>query len=139
MPRPKKTKQRFSAKDLEYYKGLLLTLRERIRTGLQHIEEDSLNKSQKDGSGDLSGYSFHMADMATDSFDTEFRLGIASSEQDLLYEIDHALKKIEDGTYGLCEKYEIPISKARLKAMPFARYSLKAQQEEEKNNPGSRG
>lgn len=139
MVKNNKKNNRFSQKELEYYKKTLLELRGKMVAGLKHIEDDFLNKSQKEASGDLSGYSFHMADMATDNFDTEFKLGMASNEQNLLNDIDHALRKIEEGTFGLCEKYNTPITKARLKAMPYARYSLKAQEEEERERRGLAG
>ena len=107
-------------------------MRKKIVRDIQQLEGDSLNTNQKDASGDLSGYSFHMADMATDNFDRELNIGLASSEQQILNEIVVALKKIEEGTYGFCEKYGTPIPKKRLLAMPYTRFSKKAQEEEEK-------
>ncbi|OGW84188.1 MAG: hypothetical protein A2Z83_03450 [Omnitrophica bacterium GWA2_52_8] len=99
---------------------------------LEHLEKDSLNTNQRDASGDLSGYSFHMADMATDNFDREFTLGLASNEQKMLNDIDVALRKLDDGTYGLCEKTLKPITKKRLLAVPYARLCIEAQEMEEK-------
>ncbi len=128
MPKQKK----LSKKELEVYKKLLLEMRKKIVRDIQQLEGDSLNTNQKDASGDLSGYSFHMADMATDNFDRELNIGLASSEQQILNEIVVALKKIEEGTYGFCEKYGTPIPKKRLLAMPYTRFSKKAQEEEEK-------
>ncbi|MBN1688040.1 MAG: TraR/DksA C4-type zinc finger protein [Candidatus Omnitrophica bacterium] len=129
MPR----KPNFTQEELEDFKKRLLILREKIIKGIENIEGDVLNKSQKESTGDLSGYSFHMADVATDSFDTEFQINMASNGQNLLNDIDSALKKIEEGTYGICEKYGTPIPKGRLKVMPYARLSIKAQEEEEKD------
>jgi RNA polymerase-binding transcription factor DksA len=71
--------------------------------------------------------------MATDNYDRELNIGLASNEQQLLNDIDIALKRIEDGTYGVCEIYGTPIPKKRLLAMPYTRLSMKAQEEEEKN------
>jgi RNA polymerase-binding transcription factor DksA len=71
--------------------------------------------------------------MATDNYDRELSIGLASNEQQLLNDIDVALKRIEDGTYGICEIYGLPIPKKRLLAMPYTRLSMKAQEEEEKN------
>lgn len=116
-------------KEREYYKKKLMVIREKIAGDLQHLEEDSLNKSQKDAAGDLSGYSFHMADVATDNFDTEVHLGLASNTQNLLNEVDDALKRIEEGTFGICERYETLIPKPRLEVMPYTRYCIEAQQE----------
>jgi RNA polymerase-binding transcription factor DksA len=100
---------------------------------MQHISEAALRKSQKDASGDISGYSYHMADVATDTYDREFSLGLASSEQEALYEIEDALKRIEDGSFGLCEDCHRIITKIRLKAVPYARLCLKCQEAKEKS------
>ncbi|MBI4398072.1 MAG: TraR/DksA family transcriptional regulator [Candidatus Omnitrophica bacterium] len=108
--------------------------RKQLAAGIDHITNDNLKLSQRDASGDLSGYTFHMADVATDNFDREFSLDIASTEQKLLNRIDEALKKIEEGTYGHCELCGVPISMERLKAVPYARLCIKCKQEEEKKN-----
>ncbi len=127
-----KNAERFTKKELEDFKELLLTLRTKIAGDIKHLEGEGLNSSQRESAGDLSGYSHHMADMATDNFDRELTLGLASSEQNLLNMIDDALRKIAEGTYGLCEKTLKPISKKRLQAMPYASLSIEAQEIEEK-------
>lgn len=119
--------------DLMKLKAQLEVERAKIADGLSHIERDNLNRSQRDASGDLSGYAFHMADMATDNFDREFSLDLASNEQVLLNRIDEALKKIQDGSYGVCENCEKPISFKRLKAVPYAKLCIKCKEDEEKN------
>lgn len=119
-------------KDLERFKKILQVVRKKIAGDIQHLESDSLNKSPRDAGGDLSGYSFHMADMATDNFDREFTLGLAANEQQGLNLIDAALKKIEEGTYGNCENCEKPISQKRLLALPYAPLCIKCQEIEEK-------
>lgn len=119
-------------KELAKFKELLNVYRKKIGEGLEHIEKDNLNRSQKDASGDLSGYSFHMADMATDNFDREFSLDLASNEQDLLNRIDEALDKISDGTFGKCENCNKVIAVKRLKAVPYAKLCIKCKEEEEK-------
>jgi RNA polymerase-binding protein DksA len=73
------------------------------------------------------GYSEHMADAATDSIDRDLTLGLVSFEQEALYEIDAALKRIDDGTYGVCELTGKPISWKRLQAIPWTRFSLQAE------------
>ena len=103
-----------------------MELRERVGEEVGQLEKDYLRKSAKDASGDISAHPFHMADAASDSFDTEFNIGLASNEKNVLYEIDAALRRIKEGTFGICEKYGTPISKKRLKAMPYARYSIKS-------------
>lgn len=119
-------------KDLEKFKKLLETLRTRLAGDLKHLEDDSLNTNQRDASGDLSGYSFHMADMATDNFDREFTLGLASNEQQSLNLIDDALRRIKEGTYGICETCSKLISQKRLTAVPHAPLCIKCQELEEK-------
>lgn len=117
-----------SRKDLEGYRKMLLHLRGKIAGDLQQIEGDTLSGNQPNNSGELSD----VADMATDNYDRELSIGLASNEQQLLNDIDVALKRIEDGTYGVCEIYGTPIPKKRLLAMPYTRLSMKAQEEEEK-------
>lgn len=119
-------------RDLERFKKLLEEFRKKTVGGLTHLEKDSLNLSQRDASGDLSGYSFHMADQATDNFDREFNLDLASNEQQVLNRIDEALRKIDEGTYGICEFCSKPISQKRLLAVPYAKLCIKCQEEEEK-------
>ena len=95
---------------------------------LQHLENDSLKKSTEEMTGDHAD----IIDTAQDEFDREFVLSLAANEQQILNKIDVALHKIEDGTYGICEKYGTPIPKKRLLAMPYAVMSMKAQEEQEK-------
>lgn len=121
-------------KDLKMLKELLEIQRRKIAGDLNHIEKDTLNQSQRDASGDLSGYSFHMADVATDNFDREFNLDIASGEQKVLNDIFVALQKIEEGTYGKCEICEGKIGVERLKVVPHAKLCMKCKQEEEAKN-----
>jgi RNA polymerase-binding transcription factor DksA len=73
-----------------------------------------------------------MADAGTDSFDRDFALSMVSSEQEALYEIDEAIRRIREGNYGVCEITGKPISRERLKAVPFTRYSVEGQREIEK-------
>ncbi len=122
----------YDKKDLEKFKKILQEIRTKIAGDLQHLEGDSLNTSQREASGDLSGYSLHMADMATDNFDREFTLGLASNEQQSLNMIDNALRRIEEGTYGNCEECSKAIPQKRLMAMPHARLCIKCQELEEK-------
>lgn len=131
---PRKVKgQKLSKADLNFFRNLLLELRKKIAGDLRQIEGETLNTSQRDAAGDLSGYSYHLADMASDNYDRELNIGLATNEQQILNDIDTALKMIDAGTYGICEIYGTPIPKKRLLAMPYTRLSKKAQEEEEKN------
>ena len=125
-------KKKFNKKDLAEFKKIILKRKEEILEGIEHISEDTLKKSQKDASGDISGYTYHMADVATDTYDREFSLGLASNERKLIYELDDTLKKIDDGTYGVCEDCKSLITRIRLKAIPYARLCVKCQEKREK-------
>lgn len=120
-----------------YYK-LLLDLRSHITEGLNLHTEETLKRSAKDDSGDLSSYGQHMADAGTDTFDRDFALSLVSSEQEALTEIEAAIKRIHDGSYGVCEVTQKPIAKERLLAVPFTRYSAEAQKEIERNRMRTR-
>jgi len=125
-------KKKFDKKELAEFKKFVLKRKEEILDDIKHISDDTLKKSQKEASGDISGYTYHMADVATDTYDREFSLGIASNERKMLYELDDALKKIEEGTFGICEDCKNLIAKNRLKAVPQARLCVKCQQKREK-------
>jgi RNA polymerase-binding protein DksA len=119
-------------KEVKKYKDMLLDKKEKIMDSLKKLQDDTLNKSQRDQSGDLSGYSLHMADVGTDNFDREFALSLLNNEQDIMYEIDDALGRIESGKYGECESCGKDIQEKRLAAVPFARMCKECQEIEEK-------
>lgn len=125
-------KNKFNKKDLVEFKKLILKQKEQIVDGIKHISDDTLKKSQKDAAGDISGYTYHMADVATDTYDREFSLSLASSDREVLYELEDALKRIEDGTFGVCESCKMLIAKGRLKVVPSARLCVKCQEKKEK-------
>lgn len=125
-------KKKFTKKDLTIFKKILVKKKEEILEDIKHISDDTLKKSQKDASGDISGYTYHMADVATDSYDREFSLSLASSDREMIYAYDDALKKIDDGTYGICEECDGAIAKTRLKAVPYAALCIKCQAKKEK-------
>jgi len=115
------------------YQRLLVELRDHLIDGVNFLATDNLKRSSKDASGELSGYSLHMADAGTDNFDREFALSLVSNEQEALYEIEEALKRLEGGTYGVCEMCEKLIRKERLEAVPFARFCIQCQSGVEKD------
>ncbi len=116
-----------------YYR-LLLELRHHVLTQLGEHTEETLLKSAKDDSGDLSGYGQHMADAGTDTFDRDFALSLVSNEQEALAEIEAAIKRVHAGTYGICETTLKPIARERLLAVPFTRYSTEAKKEVERHS-----
>ncbi len=86
-----------------------------------------MNGLAKDSAQEMAGYSLHMADSGTDNFDRDFALSLLSSDQDAVYEIEEALKRIEKNTYGVCELTGKNIPKARLEAIPWTRFTVEAQ------------
>jgi RNA polymerase-binding transcription factor DksA len=141
-PRKGKPAEPMSDKDVpekfkRYFK-LLLDLRVHLTEGIERHSEETLKRSAKDDAGDLSAYGQHMADAGTDTFDRDFALSMVASEQEALSEIDAAIKRIHDGSYGMCEITQKPIAKERLLAVPFTRYSAEAQKDLERNRHRSR-
>ena len=113
-----------TAATIEHFKQMLLEKRREIITNVNEMEDEALKQSRLDASGDLSSMPIHMADIGTDNYEQEFALGLMDSERKLLREIDDALQRIEDKTYGICEGTGKPIRKARLEAQPWARYCV---------------
>ena len=119
-------------KEAKVFKEILLKKKAETAKGIEHIANDALKISQRDAAGDLSAYSLHMADMATDNYDREFSLGLATNEQKVLNRIDAALEKIESNVFGQCELCGKKISKVRLKAVPYAELCVPCQETQEK-------
>jgi RNA polymerase-binding transcription factor DksA len=120
-----------------YYR-LLADMRDALHKGLAFHSEEALKKSGKDDSGDLSGYSQHLADAGTDTADRDFALSLISNEQEGLKEIADAIERMKNGSYGTCEITGKVIPPARLIAVPFTRYSLEGQKELERNRRAHR-
>jgi len=106
--------------EIREFKALLLEKLEEILNNVSCMEEETLRKSRTD----LSNLPFHMADAGTDTYELENTLGLVDSERKLLEEIINALGRIENNTYGICEGNSEPIPKARLEAIPWARYCV---------------
>jgi DnaK suppressor protein len=102
----------------KYYRNLL-DLRERLLNQMSGLAKESAEE--------MASYSLHMADSGTDNFDRDFALSLLSADQDAIYEIEEALKRIEKGTYGTCELTGKQIPKARLDAIPWTRFTVEAQ------------
>lgn len=115
----------------EKYRKILLEEKEKLQNQIKNLAQETFSASQRDAAGDLSGYSMHMADVGTDSFERELALGLVSNEQQVLYRIDEALKRIDEGTYGKCEVCNGPIKDSRLKALPFATMCISCKEKEE--------
>jgi len=124
-------KGHLSVKQIKAYEEVLLSTRDKIMKAVQHIESQNLN-SHKESAGDLSGYSLHMADVGTDNYDRELALDVVGNEQDILYQIDHALVRINSGSFGICEMYGTQIPSPRLDAIPWTPYCKEAAEKIEK-------
>ena len=123
-------------KDLEYFKKSILKKKEELLAELGYLEESSLSTTSKDQSGDLSSYSFHMADQGTDTMEREMAFSFASREGRFLHHLNEALERIENGTYGLCRSCNEEISRKRLDAVPHATQCIKCKNSEEKKKRG---
>ena len=108
----------------KYHKNLL-ELRERLLNQMSGLAKESAEE--------MPGYSLHMADSGTDNFDRDFALSLLSADQDAIYEIEEALKRIERRTYGICELTGKSIPKARLDAIPWTRFTVEAQAQLERD------
>ena len=118
------TRIRVKAKWKKYY-DILLDLRRRLMNQMGDLKKESAEE--------MTGYSMHMADSGTDNFDRDSALSLLSADQDAVYEIDEALKRIEEDIYGICELTNKPIPKTRLNAVPWARYTVDSQAKLEKD------
>jgi RNA polymerase-binding transcription factor DksA len=114
----------------------LLQLRDAMVDSMAGVAQDTL-RARAEGS-EASAFGMHQADAGSDAYDRDFALSLLSQEQDALYEIDEALKRIDLGTYGKCEMSGKPISRARLEAIPFARFTVECQSQLEKQSKASR-
>jgi len=109
---------------IKYYNNLL-ALRERLIEQMDGLAKESAEQ--------IPGYSLHMADSGTDTFDRDFALSLLSSDQDAVYEIEEAIRRIERSTYGVCELTGKTIPKARLDAIPWTRFTVEAQAQLERD------
>lgn len=115
--------RKLTAKEVRDFKDILLTLRERVSGEYSALSRDNLEANQRDPS---------LSDQGTDTFDREMELNMMGSEQEVIFEIDAALRRIEKGTFGICELTGQPINFERLQALPYVRYTVRAQSELEK-------
>ena len=121
---------------LKKQKAKLLQLRDSLLDAMMGVSRDTL-RARAEGS-EASAFGMHQADAGSDAYDRDFALSLLSQEQDALYEIEEALKRIDGGTYGVCEMSGKPIPHARLEAIPFARYTVECQTLIEKQKKATR-
>lgn len=123
----RKVKTGLTKKDLEYFRELLLEKRAEIVGSVEGMQE-----ARNSGGGESSHMPLHMADVGSEHFEQEFNLGLMESEKKLLVEIDEALMRIQNGTYGVCIESGKPIPRARLEIKPWAKYTIEVAAERER-------
>ena len=125
-------------KDLKHFEDRLLEERKKLLGQLGYLEK-TMTQTQRDAGGDLSAYSFHMADMGTDAMEREKAFLFASAEGRLLYNVDQALRRLYRSEYGACQSCGKDIGKARLDAIPHAGLCVECQERQEKETNTARG
>lgn len=124
----------FSDDELAYFKRLLIEKRRELVGDVSTMENEALGKNRADASGDLSLMPIHMADIGSDNYEQEFTIGLIANERETLKEIDAAIQRIDNRTFGICLATHKPISKARLKAKPWASHCLEYERAQEENH-----
>jgi RNA polymerase-binding protein DksA len=117
---------------IKQFRQLLLTERNKLVEEIKTIAHEAA-QSPREASGDLSAYTVHMADMAADTYERELAMNLVSSEQQLLYQIDDALKRLDEGAFGVCQQCSRPIAMSRLKAVPYASLCIECQRLKEQS------
>jgi DnaK suppressor protein len=108
-----------SKQDLQYFRNLLLEKRREIIGDVGSMESEAFK-----GDSNLSNMPIHMADVGTDNFEQEFTLGLIESERQILRDIQEALVRVDNGTYGICLGTGKAIPRVRLEAVPWAKYTI---------------
>ncbi len=116
-------KSGLTRRDIEQFRAMLLEKRAELVGDVHTLRSEALKSNRPDAAGDLTTMPLHMADLGTDNYELEFTLGLIEGGRAVLQEIDEALDRIRQGTYGICLATGKPIGKARLRAKPWAKYS----------------
>jgi DnaK suppressor protein len=121
---------------LDKQKSKLLQFRDSLLDLISGVSRDTLRSRAEDS--EASAFGMHQADAGSDAYDRDFALNLLTQEQDALYEIEEALKRVDSGTYGICEMSGKTIPQARLEAIPFARFTVECQTQIEKRQKAGR-
>jgi len=113
---------------LQYFKEKLLAEKQKVLEEMGDLQQDNLKQSISDAAGENSRYSYHLGDVASISYGREFSMGLAERQQKYLEQIDEALSRVEDGTYGICKVTGEPIDIERLEEVLVAKYSVKGKE-----------
>ena len=119
--------------DLDGFRQQLLDLRSRLRGDVSHLTHEALHETGGEASGSLSNTPIHMADLGTDNFEQEFTLGLIQNEEQALEEIGAALDRMAQDTFGRCEECHKDVPRARLQALPYARYCVECARKHEQS------
>lgn len=120
--------KKFTKKQLDFFKDKLLTEKQRVLEEMDELQQSNLKQSISDSAGEISRYSYHLGDVASLSYGREFSMGLAERQQKYLEQVDEALQRIEDGTYGICKVTGELIDVERLEEVPVAKYSVKGKE-----------
>lgn len=127
-----KEPKKLTKKQLDHFREKLEAEKNRVLEEMTDLQQGSLKTSISDASGENSRYSYHLGDVASLSYGREFSMGLSERQQKYLEQIDEALERIEDGTYGICKVTGEPISIERLEEVPVAKYSVKGKEQLER-------
>jgi RNA polymerase-binding protein DksA len=130
-------KKKLSKKELDYFKKKLTTEKQRVLEEMGELQSSNLKQSIADQTGEISRYSYHLGDTASLFYDREFSMGLSERQQKYLEQIDEALQRIEEGTYGICKVTGELIPIERLEEVPVAKYSVKGKEILEKKKKSS--
>lgn len=120
--------KKLTKKQLDYFKEKLIAEKTRVLEEMDELQQSNLKQSISDAAGENSRYSYHLGDVASLSYGREFSMGLAERQQKYLEQIDEALQRIEEGTYGICKVTGEPIAIERLEEVPVAKYSVKGKE-----------
>jgi RNA polymerase-binding protein DksA len=122
------TKKQLTKNELDHFKAKLLSEKQRVLEEMGELQSSNLKQSISDQSGEVSRYSYHLGDTASLSYGREFSMGLSERQQKYLEQVDEALERIEDGTYGICKVTGELIPLERLEEVPVAKYSVKGKE-----------
>ncbi|MDR0305992.1 MAG: hypothetical protein LBI42_04035 [Chitinispirillales bacterium] len=120
--------KKLTKKQLQYFKDKLLAEKQKALEEMGELQQNNLKQSISDSAGENSRYSYHLGDVASLSYGREFSMGLAERQQKYLEQIDDALRRVEDGTYGICKVTGDAIDVERLEEVPVAKYSVKGKE-----------
>jgi RNA polymerase-binding protein DksA len=129
-------KSGLTKRDIEQLKRMLMDKRAELVGDMTRMRDEALSKNRQDAAGNLSNMPIHMADIGTDNYEQEFTLGLLDSERAILQDIDDALRRIENRTYGVCAATGAPIGLARLRAQPWAKFCYEYMLQRERRQGG---